>query len=82
MVEADIEFHIADEYEQKIQYFRKSFNELERNKVLYKHINQTYQELLNDCVEKYKQKDIDLDIKSEIEFLHPENEITHSDIIP
>jgi len=81
MVEADVEFHIADDYEQKRKYFRKNFNELQSNKVLCKHINQAYQKALNDCARKYKEKGINLDIESEIEFLHPENEITHSDII-
>lgn len=81
MLEADIEFHVADKYEQKQEFFKKNFEQLESNKVMCKHINQAYQKLLQDCVSKFKEKGINLDIKSEIELLHPENEITHSDVI-
>lgn len=81
MLEADIEFHVADKYEQKQQFSQKNFNQLEDNKVMCKHINQAYQKLLDECVSTYKKRGIHLDIKSEIEYLHPENEITHSEII-
>lgn len=81
VLEADIDFHVADKYEQKQHFFKKNFNQIANNKVLCKHINQAYKHLLKDCVEKHKEKGISLDIQSEIEYLHPENEITHSDII-
>ena len=81
MLEADIDFHIADSYDQKQKFYKKNFEQLENNKVVCKHINQAYQKLLADCVSKYKKENINLDIKSEIELLHPENEMTHSDLI-
>ena len=81
MLEADIEFHVADNYEMKLEFSRRDLNQLEGNKVMCKHINQAYQKLLENCVSKYKERGVSLDIKSEIELLHPENEITHSDII-
>ena len=81
MLEADIDFHAADKYEQKDEFFRKNFNQLESNRVLCKHINQAYQKLLQNCVDNFKKKDINLDRKSEIELVHPENKITHSDVI-
>ena len=81
MLEADVEFHVADKYEQKQEFSARNFDQLEGDKVMCKHINQAYQKLLNDCVSIYREKGIYLDIKSEIEYLHPENEITHSDII-
>lgn len=81
LIEADIDFHIADEYEQKRQYFKKNYDDLTNNRVLCKHINQAYQQLLNKAIQIYKEKGINLDIKSQIIDLHPENEITHSDII-
>lgn len=81
MIESDIEFHISDSYEQKQKFYRKDFDQLENNKIICKHINQAYENLLEECVNKYKEKGINLDIKSVIEFLHPENEMTHSDLI-
>ncbi len=81
MLEADIDFHVADRYEQKEEFFRKNFDQLKSNKIMCKHINQAYQKLLQDCVDNVKKKGIHLDIKSEIELLHPENKMTHSDII-
>lgn len=81
MLEADIEFHVADNYKQKQNFFNKDFDQLENNKIVCKHINQTYQKLLEDCVSKYKEQDIDLDIKAEIELVRPDAEMSHSDTI-
>lgn len=81
MLEPDIEFHVAENQEQKQEFFRKNFNQLKNNKVLCKHINQAYQKLLQECFYKYKEQGVDLDIKSEIELVHPEAELTHSDVI-
>ena len=81
MLEADIEFHVADNYEQKVEFFAKDSEQLESNKVVCKHINQLYIKLIKEAVDRYEKENINLDIKAEIELLHPENEITHSDTI-
>ena len=54
MFEADIDFHIADSYEQKLKFFSKDADELESNKDLCKHINQLYQKLIEEAVKNLK----------------------------